>query len=175
MTIQKNVASQRLHFLMVDATDFATPEPGIDTTNQYCKDNGGWSTCSNTESEINSGLYRITLAATETKAGVVTFKFTGAGCAKQLITIYPEDGYKAGISDILSTLDDPVTDYLSSTLNVAKSIIVDTASILVDTSSTLLNRTTSIVDQVSQILADTGTTLENRTTSIVDQVSQILA
>lgn len=40
MTIQKNVASQRLHFLMVDATDFATPETGVNTTNQYCKDNG---------------------------------------------------------------------------------------------------------------------------------------
>ena len=51
--IKKNVASQKVFWVMVDATDFATPETGKTVTARYWKDGGGLSTCSNT---IMTGL-----------------------------------------------------------------------------------------------------------------------
>lgn len=161
MSIQKNVAGQRLHWIMVDATDFATPEAGINTTNQYLKDNGGWSTCSNTESEMSSGLYRITLAATETNAAVVTYKFTGAGCAKQFITVYPEAGYAAGVSDIISTLAGTVGGKITS-------ILEDTKTTIPATLSDLNSGLDVIFNQVASILVDTNATLQNQVASILE-------
>jgi len=159
MSLQKNVASQKIVFLMVDATDFATPETGESVTAKYSKDGGGLSACSNTVSEVTSGLYVLTLAATETNAGVCAYQLTAASSADQWLVFYPEDGYAAGISDlisnvsnVLSTLDDNVDNLLTS--------------ILVDTGTTLDNK-------IDSVLQDTNETLDNKIDSVLADTKEI--
>lgn len=69
-------------YKMVDATDFATPETGIDVTEEISKDGGAFNACTNADAEIANGWYKITLTATEMDAGEIIFKGTGAGCAQ---------------------------------------------------------------------------------------------
>lgn len=173
MSIKKNVASQKVVFLMVDETDFATPETGVSVTAKYSKDGGDLSTCSNAVSAITSGLYKITLAQTETNGDVMAYQFTGTGCADQWLTVYPET-VTANVSAVLSTIDAAVhstLDAIHSTIDGPvisdlSSIEADTAAILTDTGSTLQN-------QVAAILTDTGTTLENRQVSVLGYVTNL--
>lgn len=167
--IKKNVSGQKLAFLMVDATDFATPEAGKSVTAKYSKNGGGLSTCSNTVSAVTSGLYVITLAATETNADVCAYQFLNASCADQWIIVYPET-ITSIVSNVLSTLDDNVANKLTS--------------ILADTGTTLENRTTSILadtaglgtigNNISSILEDTDSILYNRQTSILGYCNSLL-
>lgn len=74
-------------FKMVDATDFATPEPSITVTEERSLDGGAFAACTNAASEIGgagngSGWYKITLSSTEMNANEIIFKGTGAGCAQ---------------------------------------------------------------------------------------------
>lgn len=74
-------------FKMVDATDFATPEPSITVTEERSLDGGAFAACTNAATEIGgagngAGWYKITLSATEMNANEIIFKGTGAGCAQ---------------------------------------------------------------------------------------------
>lgn len=71
-----------LVYKMVDATDFATPEPDIDVTEEISKDGGAFTACGNADAQISDGWYKITLTATEMNANEIIFKGTGAGCAQ---------------------------------------------------------------------------------------------
>jgi hypothetical protein len=61
MAIQKNVASQRIGFVMVDSTDFATPETGKTVVGHISKDGASFVSATNSVSEADSGLYVLTL------------------------------------------------------------------------------------------------------------------
>jgi hypothetical protein len=158
MTLRKNVASQKLTWLMVDATDFATPEPtlGSNVNAYYFKDGGGRSTCSNTVSEITSGLYKITLAQTETNGDVMAYQFTGTGCADQFVIHYPDQAMTYA-SDVLSTLDDVAGSQIASIL--ADTQTLSNATYGLDALETICS---DIKDETASILADT-ITLSNAT------------
>lgn len=79
--IEKGV-ERTIVYKMVDATDFATPETGVDVTETISKDGGAFANCTNSDSEIANGWYKITLTATEMNASEIIFKGTGAGCAQ---------------------------------------------------------------------------------------------
>lgn len=79
--IKKNVAYNMV-FKMVDATDFATPEPSITVVEEISKDGGSFTACTNTFAEIANGWYKIALTATEMNANEIIFKGTGSGCAQ---------------------------------------------------------------------------------------------
>lgn len=204
MSIKKNVASQKVGFIMCDKTDFATPETGITVSGVIRKDGGASAAVTNTVSELTNGYYVLTLTNSETNADLIQLRFhdSGASCCTQFLTFYTED---VSISDVLSTLDGPITNYLTSILtdtsstllNNITSILADTTSILIDTTSILIDTTSILIDtssglsdkidsiladtgttldnKIDSILEDTGTTLENRTTSIVDIASDILS
>ena len=84
--IKKGV-ERTIVFKMVDATDFATPEPSITVTEERSLDGGAFAACTNAASEIGgagngSGWYKITLTSSEMNANEIIFKGTGAGCAQ---------------------------------------------------------------------------------------------
>lgn len=81
----RGVQFDNLTFIMVDATDFNTPETGITVTATISKDGGAFSACSNSVSEISAGAYKITLTGTEMTADNVLLKLTGTGCATRFI------------------------------------------------------------------------------------------
>ncbi len=165
MGIYKNVTNQYVFFLMVDATDFATPETGVTVTAKWWKDGSGLSTCSNTVSACTSGLYRLKLKQAETNQELLKLQFTGTGCADQWLIL---DTDQAKLSDIYSAITDVLTDTGTTLDDKVDSILAKSTSILTDTGTTL-------DDKIDSILVDTGTTLNNRTISIVDQTSAIKA
>ena len=200
MIIQKNVASQKVVFLMVDATDFATPEPSMTVSAYYSKDGAARSTCSNSVSEITSGLYVLTLAATETNAGVCAYQFTASGAADQYLVVYPEDGYankissiladtitlsnatygldalETIVSDVLSTLDDNVANKLTSIL--ADTVTLSNATYGLDALETIASDILEAIDSIAagplaSILVDTNATLDDKLDSILADTKEI--
>lgn len=81
----RGVELANLMFMMVDATDLNTPEPGVTVTATVSKDGGAFAACTNSVSEVSGGWYKITLTATELTADSLAVKFTGTGCAQRNI------------------------------------------------------------------------------------------
>ncbi len=75
--IQKNAAS-RITFVMTDATTHA-PKTGCTITSQRSLDGGALASTANTASEIGSGLYTLVLAAADTNANELCYRFTASG------------------------------------------------------------------------------------------------
>jgi hypothetical protein len=83
--------SQRLVFLLTDATDNETGETGRagSLTAQISKNGGALATCSNTASEISNGLYYIDLTTTETNtAGPLWLRVTDSGTSNTFVFPY---------------------------------------------------------------------------------------
>ena len=93
MGVKKGVASQKIKFVMVDKTDFATPEPGITVQGGLSKDGGAKASIVNSVSEIYSGLYVYTPQDSEIDCDCYAFRFHdgGTACATQHIIGYTEE------------------------------------------------------------------------------------
>lgn len=146
--IQKNVASQRIKFIMVDATDFATPEPGLSPVGHISKDGDSLVSAANSISEIDSALYVLTLTNSETNCQALGVKATSAGAADQWLVFYPET-VKSAVSNVLSTLDDNV----ASELTAIKSDITAVYSALSDCEATLISDVTAVKSALSDFEA----------------------
>jgi len=83
----KNTAFADLEFLMVDETDFTTPETGLTVTGQVSKDGGAFGGVAGSIAEIGSGIYAIDATAADMNADLLTFKFSSAGAADTFVTI----------------------------------------------------------------------------------------
>jgi hypothetical protein len=111
MAIQKNVASQKIGFVMVDKTDFATPETGISPSGVIRKDGGASAAVTNTVSELTNGYYVLTLTNSETNANLLQFRFhdSGSSCATQFLTFLTDGGkpsdIHSAVDEVLSHLD----------------------------------------------------------------------
>ena len=85
--ITKNATFSNLEFLMVDATDFATPETGLTVTGQMSIDGAAFANINGTIAEVGSGIYQVDLTAADTNGDVITYKFASAGAADRFVTI----------------------------------------------------------------------------------------
>jgi len=85
--IAKNVALSNFEFLMIDSTDHVSVKTGLTVTAQISKDGGTFTSCTNSASEIGSGLYKIDLTQAEVNADIITLKFTATGADQRTITI----------------------------------------------------------------------------------------
>ena len=83
----KNVELSNFPFLMVDETDFATPETGLTVTCNISKDGGAFAASTNSAAEIGNGTYKITLTATEMNADTIILRFTATGAADRFVTL----------------------------------------------------------------------------------------
>lgn len=83
----KGVALANFSFLMVDGTDFATPETGLTVAGNISKDGGSFASLTNSVTEIANGMYKVTLTATEMNADIVILRFTATGAADRFVTI----------------------------------------------------------------------------------------
>lgn len=81
-SIPKNVALANFAFLLVDATDFATPETGVTPSVEISKDGGAFAAATNAATEIGNGLYKISFTQAEMNADIIIIKVTGTGCAQ---------------------------------------------------------------------------------------------
>ena len=85
--IKKNTALANFMFLMVDSTDHLTPKTGLTITATRSIDGAAFGACANAAAEVASGMYKISLAATDLNGDVITLRFTSAAADDRLITI----------------------------------------------------------------------------------------
>jgi hypothetical protein len=88
-TITKNTALAKFPFEMVSSTDSLTPKTGLGTTItcQRSLDGAGFGNCANANIEVGNGAYAIDLAAADTNANTIMFRFSAAGAADTFITV----------------------------------------------------------------------------------------
>lgn len=77
---QKNAASQKVFFTLVDSTDHVTRKAGITVTAQRSLDGAAFGSATGTVTEVGSGVYYLSASAADTNADDVVFRFTGAAC-----------------------------------------------------------------------------------------------
>ncbi|OHB71857.1 MAG: hypothetical protein A2W23_06310 [Planctomycetes bacterium RBG_16_43_13] len=85
--IKKNTALANFMFLMVDSTDHLTPKTGLTITATRSIDGAAFGACANAAAEVASGIYKISLTATDLNGDVITLRFTSAAADDRLITI----------------------------------------------------------------------------------------
>lgn len=85
--IPKGVALANFAFLLVDATDFATPETGRTVTATISKDGAAFGAMTNSVTEISNGMYKITVTASEMTADIIILRFAASGAADRFVTI----------------------------------------------------------------------------------------
>jgi hypothetical protein len=88
--VKKNTALSAFEFFMRDSTDHVSGKTGVDTTNERSIDGGAFAACTNAETEVANGIYKIDLSAADLNGTVITFKFTGTGADPTFITIKTE-------------------------------------------------------------------------------------
>lgn len=85
--VTKNAALASFPFFMVDSTDHVSGKTGLTVTAQRALDGGALAACANAVSEIGSGYYKISLAATDTNANTIGFLFTATGADPLAFTV----------------------------------------------------------------------------------------
>ena len=83
----KNAELAGFTFLMVDSSDHITGKPGATVTATRSLDGAAFASCANSVAEVSSGVYKITLAASDMNGDSVTLKFTASGCDTRFIPI----------------------------------------------------------------------------------------
>lgn len=81
LTVPKNTAYNNFTFEMVD-TDGVTLETGLTVTCQVSKDGGALASCTNSVSEIGSGLYKMNIAAADLNADEVWIRLSATGARR---------------------------------------------------------------------------------------------
>lgn len=87
---KKNTAVSNFAFLMVDSADHVTPITGETVTAERSIDGGAFGSCSNSVSEIASGMYKIDLSASDMNGDFISFKFTSAGADPRYVSLTTE-------------------------------------------------------------------------------------
>lgn len=164
MGLKKNVASQKIGFVMVDKTDFATPETGITVAGVIRKDGGASAAIANTVTELTNGFYVLTLTNSETNANLLQLRFhdSGASCATQFLTFLTDDD---SLSDIHSAIDECLSHLDNGTygLDALETLLSDISSAIDSAIHSTLDAIHSTVDGP----------ITNYLTSIVDDSSKI--
>lgn len=86
----KGVAFNNYKFLMVLSSDHVTGATGLTVSGIIQKDTGSFAAITNSVVEIASGMYRVTLTATEMNADSIVLIFTADTADARVITIYPQ-------------------------------------------------------------------------------------
>lgn len=86
-TPTKGVQLANFPFLMVDSTDFNTPETGLTVSGTISKDGGSFSALTNSVTEVANGIYKVTITATEMNADTIVLRFTATGAADRLVSL----------------------------------------------------------------------------------------
>ena len=83
----KNAALSNIEFIMVDATDGFTPETGVTVSGTKSIDGGAYAAVTGTIAEVANGTYQFDASAADMNGTIITFRFTGTGCADRFLTI----------------------------------------------------------------------------------------
>jgi len=85
--IKKSTALAEFEFLMVDSADHVTPKTGLTVTATRSIDGAAFGSCTNSVTEVASGVYKIDLSAADLNGDVITLKFAASGADQTTITL----------------------------------------------------------------------------------------
>ncbi len=85
--ITKNAAIANFEFLMVQSSDHQTPATGLSITPTRSIDGGAFSATTNAASEVGSGIYKISLSASDLNGTVITLQFAAVSADTRFVTI----------------------------------------------------------------------------------------
>lgn len=85
----KNIGYDNFMFPMFDSST-KSPKAGLSVTAERAIDGNPFSPCSNTVSELGSGVYRISLSAGDMNGNKIMFRFTATGADDQLIEVFTQ-------------------------------------------------------------------------------------
>jgi hypothetical protein len=77
-SIKKNAATNGFMFLMTNSATHQ-PQTGLAVTAQRSLAGAGFAPCANAVTELSNGIYTINLAATDTNANSILYRFTATG------------------------------------------------------------------------------------------------
>jgi hypothetical protein len=83
----KNAALANFEFFLTSSTDHVSGKTGATVTATRSIDGGAFAACANAVSEVSSGVYKISLAASDLNGDVVTFRFTASGADDRVLTV----------------------------------------------------------------------------------------
>jgi hypothetical protein len=86
LTVKRNTAMNGFSFPMYNATT-GVLQTGLTVAAVNTIDGGSIRSCSNSVTEIGSGLYSLNLSTTDTDGTVITFIFTATGAGSTVITV----------------------------------------------------------------------------------------
>ncbi|MHA1663249.1 MAG: hypothetical protein ACTSVR_08355, partial [Candidatus Thorarchaeota archaeon] len=78
-TVTKNAALSNWPFLMIDSSDDVSGKTGLSITAERSLNGAAFASCANSASELSDGVYIINLAATDTNANTIMFRFSASG------------------------------------------------------------------------------------------------
>ncbi len=85
---KSNTAYPDISFLMVDETDFTTPETGLTVTATRSIDGGtSFSATTGTVAEAASGIYHFDASAADMNGKIITFKFSATGAMDTFVVL----------------------------------------------------------------------------------------
>lgn len=85
--IRKNTAFPDFALLMIDSSDDVSGKTGLTVTATRRIDDGSFSSCANSVSEIAAGAYSIDLAASDLNGDSIMFRFTADGANDSFYSI----------------------------------------------------------------------------------------
>ncbi|TXH47461.1 MAG: hypothetical protein E6Q97_27120 [Desulfurellales bacterium] len=85
----KNVGYDNFMFPMFDSST-KSPKTGLSVTAERAIDGNPFSPCSNAVAELGSGVYRISLSASDMNGDKIMFRFTATGADDQLIEVFTQ-------------------------------------------------------------------------------------
>lgn len=84
--VKKNQALNPFSFVMTDSTSHA-PKTGLTVTAVRSLDGAAFAACAHAPTELNSGVYLINLASSDTNCNTLTLLFTATGADNLVVTI----------------------------------------------------------------------------------------
>jgi hypothetical protein len=84
---KKNTAFSNFMFLMRDSTDHVSPKTALTVTAQRSIDGGTFANCTNSVTEVASGIYKLNLSAADLNGDEITFKFSGTGADTTYVAV----------------------------------------------------------------------------------------
>ena len=86
MKVTKNVELANFTFLMVD-DDHYSPSTGLSITATRSIDGANFAPCANSATEVELGIYKITLADSDLNGDTITLRFAASGADTRYVTI----------------------------------------------------------------------------------------
>lgn len=90
--ISKNTAFNAFPFLMLDSADHLSGKTGLTVTATRSIDGGAFAACTNSPTEVASGMYKINLSAADLNGDSITLKFSATGADTRLVVLLTQNG-----------------------------------------------------------------------------------